>query len=346
MQIERDVAEIRGGVRGGETLGSSIALWIENRDWMNWETVMSAGPVDAAKAETRRIRAPRPGHIDLASSVKYDRRDPRDVLERASARETTGRVAAGAFARLLLAAFGVEIRSGVRALGPIGADRPTPTWEELLRVDDASPLRAIDREREEEMVRLVDRAREEGDTLGGAVTVIAHNVPVGLGSHVQWDEKLDGRLAQAVMSVPAVKAVEIGSALAACRGFGSDAHDAIVRDQDGRWTRPTNRAGGTEGGVTNGEDVVVTAYKKPISTLAKGLPSVDLDTLEPHRSQYERSDVTALPAAGVIAEAMVALVLADALIEKLGGDSLAEMRDHWKATRELQRAWPGAGREG
>ena len=262
------------------------------------------------------------------------------MLERASARETTGRVAAGAFARMLLAAFGVEIRSGVRALGPIGADRPTPTWEELLRVDDASPLRAIDREREEEMVRLVDRAQEQGETLGGAVTVIAHRVPVGLGSHVQWDEKIDARLAQAVMSVPAVKAVEIGAALAACRGFGSDAHDAIERDADGRWRRPTNRAGGTEGGVTNGEDVVVTAYKKPISTLAKGLPSVDLDTLEPHRSQYERSDVTALPAAGVIAEAMVALILADALIEKLGGDSLAEMKAHWEATWDLQRTWP------
>ena len=340
MQIERDAAEIRGGVRDGETLGSPIALWIENRDWKNWETVMSPGPVDPAKAEARRIKSPRPGHVDLAGALKYDRRDPRDVLERASARETTGRVAAGAFARMLLAAFGTEIRSGVRALGPIGADRPTPTWEELLGVDDASPLRAIDREREEEMVRLVDRAQEQGETLGGAVTVIAHNVPVGLGSHVQWDEKLDGRLAQAVMSVPAVKAVEIGAALAACRGFGSEAHDAIERDGDGRWSRPTNRAGGTEGGVTNGQDIVVTAYKKPISTLAKGLPSVDLDTLEPHRSQYERSDVTALPAAGVIAESMVALVLADALIEKLGGDSLAEMQAHWEGTLGNQRRWP------
>ncbi len=341
MQIERDAAEIRGGVRGGETLGSPIALWIENRDWKNWEAVMSPGAVDPAKAEARRIKSPRPGHVDLAGSIKYGRRDPRDVLERASARETTGRVAAGAFARMLLGCFGVEIRSGVRALGPIGADRPTPTWEELLRVDDDSPLRAIDREREDEMVRLIDRARDEGDTLGGAVTVIAHNVPIGLGSHVQWDEKLDGRLAQAVMSVPAVKAVEIGSALAASRDFGSAAHDAIERDPEGAWSRPTNRAGGTEGGVTNGQDVVVTAYKKPISTLAKGLPSVDLDSGEPHRSQYERSDVTALPAAGVIAEAMVALVLADALIEKLGGDSLAEMEAHWQATRAFQDRWPG-----
>lgn len=340
MQIESDAAEIRGGVRGAETLGSPIALWIENRDWKNWQTVMSAGPVDPHMAEVRRIKAPRPGHADLAGAIKYDRRDPRDVLERASARETTGRVAAGAFARMLLAQFGIEIRSGVRALGPIGADRPTPTWEQILQVDDASPLRAIDRDLEAEMVALVDRAQEQGDTLGGAVTVIAHNVPIGLGSHAQWDDKLDGRLAQAVMSVPAVKAVEIGAALAACRSFGSEAHDAIERDAEGDWIRPTNRAGGTEGGVTNGQDVVVTAYKKPISTLRKGLPSVDLDSGEPHRSQYERSDVTALPAAGVIAEAMVALVLADALIEKLGGDSLVEMKDHWQATRGRQRRWP------
>jgi chorismate synthase len=341
MQIERDAAEIRGGVRDGGTLGSPIALWIANRDWESWSTVMNAGPVDPRLADLRRIKAPRPGHVDLAGAIKYGRRDPRDVLERASARETTGRVAAGAFARMLLAEFGVEIRSGVRSLGAIGADRPTPSWEELLAVDDDSPLRAIDREREDEMVALVDRAAEEGETLGGAVTVIAHHVPVGLGSHVQWDDKLDGRLAQAVMSVPAVKAVEIGAALAACRGFGSAAHDAIERDGEGRWSRPTNRAGGTEGGVSNGEDIVVTAYKKPISTLRKGLPSVDLDSGEPHRSQYERSDVTALPAAGVIAEAMVALVLADALIEKLGGDSLAEMRAHWDATLDLQRRWPG-----
>jgi len=342
MQIEKDAAEIRGGVRGGETLGSPLVLWIANRDYANWEKVMGPEEVDPHLAETRRLKAPRPGHADLAGGLKYQRRDLRDVLERASARETTARVAAGAFARMLLGEFGVEIRSGVRFLGPVGADRPAPTWEDLLQVDETSPLRAIDRSLEPEMVRLVEQAKEEGDTLGGAVTVIAHNVPAGLGSHVQWNEKLDGRLAQAILSVPAVKAVEIGSALAACRGFGSAAHDAIERTADGRWTRPTNRAGGLEGGVTNGEDVVVTAYKKPISTLRKGLPSVDLDTLEPHASQYERSDVTALPAAGVIAEAMVALVLADALLEKLGGDSMAEVKAHWEATLAQQQAWPRA----
>ncbi len=343
MQIEKDTAEIRGGVRGGETLGSPVVLWIANRDYANWEGVMGPEMIDPRLAENRRLKAPRPGHADLAGGIKYQRRDLRDILERASARETTARVAAGAFARMLLAEFGVEIRSGVRFLGSVGADRPVPTWEDLLRVDETSPLRAIDRSLEPEMVRLVEQAKEEGDTLGGAVTVIAHHVPAGLGSHVQWNEKLDGRLAQAILSVPAVKAVEIGAALEVCRGFGSAAHDAIERSSDGRWTRPTNRAGGLEGGVTNGEDLVVTAYKKPISTLRRGLPSVDLDTLEPHASQYERSDVTALPAAGVSAEAMVALVLADALLEKLGGDSMAELRAHWEATLAQQRTWPGQG---
>ena len=339
MQIEHDRAEVRGGVRGGETLGSPVVLWIENRDYANWRGVMDPLELEPRAAELRRLKAPRPGHADLAGGLKYLRRDLRDVLERASARESAARVAAGAFAKMLLATVGVELRSGVRSLGPLGADRPVPSWEDLLQVDDESPLRAIDRDLEPEMVRLVEQARDEGETLGGSVTVVAHGVPAGLGSHVAWDEKLDGRLAQAVMSVPAVKAVEIGAAVTASRGFGSAAHDAIERDASG-WRRPTNRAGGLEGGVTNGEDVVVTAYKKPISTLRKGLPSVDLDTLEPHASQYERSDVTALPAAGVIAEAMVALVLADALLEKLGGDSMAELEAHFAATLALQRRWP------
>ncbi len=348
MQIERDQVEVRGGVRGGETLGSPLALWVENRDWKNWQTILDPVEVDPRMAEQRRITSPRPGHVDLASSIKYARRDPRDVLERASARETTGRVAAGAFAKMLLAAVGCEVKSGVRFLGPIGADRPVPTWEDLCGVVEDSPLRAVHRELEDEMVALVDRAKEEGETLGGAVTVIAHGVPLGLGSHVAWDDKLDGRLAQAVMSVPAVKAVEIGAAVATSQGLGSAAHDAIehrpeAAEPGGRWHRPTNRAGGTEGGVTNGADVVVTAYKKPIATLRKGLPSVDLDTLEPHASTYERSDVTALPAAGVIAEAMVALVLADALLEKLGGDSMPELLAHWQETKSQQLDWPPQG---
>jgi chorismate synthase len=363
MQIESDAAEIRGGVRGGVTLGSPLVLWIANRDYANWERVMAPlpGAIDPQLAERRRLKAPRPGHADLAGGLKYLRRDLRDVLERASARETAARVAAGAFAKMLLAdVAGVEVRSGVRSLGPVGAEAPPPTWDDLLRMDDGSPLRAVDPALEPEMLRWVERASVEGDTLGGAVTVVAHNVPAGLGSHTHWDEKLDGRLASAVMSVPAVKAVEIGSAIAASRGLGSAAHDAIAPRRaaagggegvapggegaaatGGRFVRASNRAGGLEGGVTNGEDVVVTAYKKPIATLRKGLPSVDLDTMEAHSSQYERSDVTALPAAGVIAEAMVALVLADALLEKLGGDSMTELRAHFAATLAQQRAWPG-----
>jgi chorismate synthase len=343
MQIEADSVEVRAGVRGGETLGSPIGLWIENKDYANWQGVMDPAVLDPQRAATRRVHRPRPGHADLAGGLKYHRRDLRDVLERASARETAARVAGGAFARMLLAAFDIEIRSGVRALGAVGSEAPPPSWQQLLAMDDASPLRAADPALEPAMIALVDGAKEAGDTLGGAVTVIAHNVPPGLGSHTHWDEKLDGRLARAVMSVPAVKAVEIGSALAAARGLGSAAHDAIEFGPEAGFRRPTNRAGGTEGGISNGEDIVVTAYKKPISTLRQGLPSVDLDTLQPHTSQYERSDVTALPAAGVVAEAMVALVLADALLEKLGGDSLVELRAHWAATRGLQREWPGGG---
>ena len=339
MKIEDDEVEIRGGLRGGRTLGSPIALWIANRDYANWRGAMDPVEIDQDDVERFRIRSPRPGHADLSGCLKYLASDPRDILERASARESAARVAAGAIAKSLLAEIGVDIRSGVRSLGDLGADRETPVWTDLLSVDDTSPLRAIARDLEPAMVELVDEKRRAGDTLGGSVTVIAHGVPAGLGSHVQWDEKLDGRLARAVMSVPAVKAVEVGSALAVSRGPGSEAHDAIEYDA-GRWIRPTNRAGGLEGGVTNGADVVLTAYMKPISTLPAGLPSVDLDSLEPHRGQYERSDVTALPAAGVIAEAMVALILTDALLEKVGGDSMAEMTAHLEATRELQARWP------
>jgi chorismate synthase len=343
MQIEADRAEVRGGVRGGATLGSPVALWIENLDWPNWRRAMDARELDAGFAELRRLRSPRPGHADLAGGIKYLRRDLRDILERASARESAARVAAGAFAKMLLRELGVALASGVRWLGPIGADLPVPAWPEVVAVDDASPLRAIRRELEPAMVALVDEARAAGDTLGGAVTVIAHGVPVGLGSHVAWDEKLDGRIAQAMLSIPAVKGVEIGAAIAASRGLGSVAHDAIELDPEGGFGRATNRAGGLEGGITNGEDLVVTVFKKPISTLRDGLPSVDLDTLEPAAAQYERSDVTALPAAGVIAEAMLALVLADAALEKYGGDSMAELLAHFEASRALERAWPARG---
>jgi chorismate synthase len=340
MQIETDRVEIRGGLRGGETLGSPISLWVENRDFENWAGVMDPLRSDPQRSEQRRLRSPRPGHADLAGGLKYQRRDLRDVLERASARESVARVAAGAVAKLLLREFGIEIRSGVRYLGSVGVDRPVPSWQDIEAMDDGSPLRALHPDLEEEMIRQIDEAKEAGDTLGGAVTVIAHDVPTGLGSHVQWNEKLDGQLAQAVMSVPAVKAVEIGSALTASRGPGSLAHDPILYSPGDGWQRSSNHAGGLEGGITNGQDIVITAFKKPISTLREGLPSVDLDTLEPARGQYERSDVTALPAAGVIAEAMVALVLADALLLKTGGDSLGEAKSHFATTLQQQNSWP------
>ncbi len=339
MQIESDAVEVRGGIRDGETLGSPVALWIANHDYETWRRVMSPVAVDPESAGKRRLHAPRPGHADLSGGIKFLRRDLRDVLERASARETAARVAAGSLARQLLAALGVEIASGVRELGGVGGDRPVPDWSALAAVDDASPLRAIHRDLEAEMVALVDAARKDGDTLGGAATVVAHNVPSGLGSHTHWDRKLDGRLAQAMLSIPAVKAVEIGAAVAVSRGPGSRAHDGIEHDGSG-WRRSSNHAGGLEGGVTNGEDVVITIYKKPISTLRKGLPSVDIDTREARVSQYERSDVTALPAAGVIAEAMLALVLADAALAKYGGDSMAELLAHFRASRELEGRWP------
>ena len=342
MRIEVDEVELRGGVRGGETLGSPIALWIPNRDYRNWELVMNPVANDARAVAKRRLHTPRPGHADLAGGLKYLRQDLRDVLERASARETAARVAAGAIAKLFLLHFDIEIHSGVRSLGSVGTDSPIPTWEALAQVDDESPLRAIDRALEPEMVEAVDRAQAAGDTLGGAVTVIAHNVPAGLGSHVSWGSKLDGRLAQALMSVPAIKAVEIGAGIEAASLPGSAVHDPIEYSGEQSWSRPTNRAGGLEGGVTNGSDIALTGYKKPISTLRQGMPSVDLDSLSPRTSQYERSDVTALPAAGVIAEAMVALVLADALLEKLGGDSMAEVEGHFRASAELQRRWPAA----
>ncbi len=326
MKIESDEIEIVGGVRGGETIGSPVAIAIRNRDFENWRGAMDPWDVDAAEAQKRRVHAPRPGHVDLAGGMKYDRRDLRDVLERASARETASRVAAGAVAKELLRNFGIEIRSGVVSVGSAGDPDHVPSWDALGAVDDDSPLRAVRKSDEESMVRAVDAAREAGETLGGTIVVAAHGVPVGLGSYVQWNEKLDGRIAQAVLSVHAVKAVSIGDGVAAARRVGSEVHDAIYFDEERRYHRETNRAGGLEGGVTNGEDVVVRAYMKPISTLRRGLPSVDTETREPHRSQWERSDVTAVPACGVVCEAMLAIVLAAAMREKFGGDSLGEMK--------------------
>jgi chorismate synthase len=329
MKIERDEVEIVGGVRGGETLGSPIAIVIRNADHENWRGAMDTWDVNEAEATKRRVHAPRPGHVDLAGGMKYDRDDLRDVLERASARETASRVAAGAIAKGLLREFGIEIRSGVLSVGSAGDSEGAATWDDLQSVSDDSPLRAIRSSDEEAMLKAVDAAKEAGETLGGTIIIAAHNVPLGLGSYVQWNEKLDGRIGQAILSIHAVKAVSIGDGIAASRRLGSEVHDPIYFTEEKRYHRTTNRAGGLEGGVTNGQDVVVRAFMKPISTLRRGLPSVDIETREEHRSQWERSDVTAVPACGVVCEAMLAIVLAGAMREKFGGDSLTEMRRNY-----------------
>jgi chorismate synthase len=334
MKIEHDEVDIVGGVRGGQTLGSPIAISIRNDDFANWQAAMGVWDLDEGEVTKRRVHAPRPGHVDLIGGMKYDRRDLRDVLERASARETAARVAAGAIARELLLAFDIEIRSGIVSVGAAGDPGLAVTWAQLGEVDDESPLRAVDRDAEVAMIAAVDQAREAGETLGGTIVVLAHGVPVGLGSYVQWNEKLDGRIAQAVMSIHAVKAVAIGDGVTAAARAGSEVHDPIYFDSEKRYYRTSNRAGGLEGGVTNGQDVVVRAFMKPISTLRRGLPSVDIETREAHRSQWERSDVTAVPACGVVCEAMLAIVLADAMREKFGGDSLDEMRRNYGAYTE------------
>ncbi|HEY3055148.1 MAG TPA: chorismate synthase [Thermoanaerobaculia bacterium] len=330
MKIEHDEVQIAGGIRGGETLGSPVAIVIRNTDFENWNGAMDPWNVNTAEAEKRRVHAPRPGHADLAGGMKYNRHDLRDILERASARETASRVAAGAIAKALLRAFDIQIRSGVLAVGSAGDPEAEVTWKDLQSVDEESPLRAINREDEAAMMAAVDSAKDAGETLGGTIVAAAHGVPVGLGSYVQWNEKLDGRIAQMILSVHAVKALAIGDGIAASRRVGSEVHDAIYFDDRQRYHRRTNRAGGLEGGVTNGQDVVIRAFMKPISTIRRGLPSVDIETRQEHRSQWERSDVTAIAACGVVCEAMLAIALADAMREKFGGDSLDEMRRNYE----------------
>jgi chorismate synthase len=340
MKIEKDEASFEGGVRGGVTLGSPIAISIANRDYENWEKVMGPLDVDPAAAFAKRLTRPRPGHADLAGGMKFGAKDLRNVLERASARESAGRVAAGAVCKLLLAECGIEVASGVLSVGAVVDDASPRSFASLERVRDDSPLRAIDPELEARMVEAVDAARKEGETLGGSILVGARGVPAGLGSYASWDRKLDGRIGQALLSVPAVKAVEFGSTLEASRGPGSRAHDEIERGPSGSLLRRTNRAGGLEAGVTNGEEVIAVVTMKPISTLAKGLDSVDLETGETARSAYERSDVTAVPACGVIAEAMLAFVLADALLEVTGGDRMEDVLTRLTAHRERVRRYP------
>ncbi len=360
MKIERDRIEWLSGVRAGETLGSPVAMLIANRDWANWEDVMAHEAAEPGELRRRRVSRPRPGHADLAGVLKYDRLDARDILERASARETAARVAAGALAKRLLDEFGVEIGSHVVTLGgvvvPLPAELPVP----LNPAADGSEVRVLDRSVEPEIVRRIDQAKQAGDTLGGEVEVVARGVVVGLGSHVSWDRKLDGRLAGLLMSIPAVKGVEIGMGFEAARRPGSEVHDPIsgpegraglppvAGDRRGGFRRSSNNAGGLEGGITTGEPVVVRVAMKPISTLMSPLPTVDLASGSPASAQSERSDVTAVPALGVIAEAMVALALADAMLEKFGGDSLGEMRRNYQAyLASLGGRWTGSrGAEG
>lgn len=329
MKIEQDRVEFLAGVRSGETIGSPIAMMVINRDWKNWEDVMSP---DGAPGDERRRKVvrPRPGHADLVGVLKYDRQDARDILERASARETTMRVACGAVARRLLDAIGVSIGSHLVSLGGIVATPPMPLPVPLNLASDASPVRTLDAVAEQEMIARIDRAKKEGDTLGGEIEVVVHGAPVGLGSHVHWDRKLDGRLSAMLMSIPAVKGVEIGLGFEAARRPGSAVHDPIVRDdanvRGAGFTRQGNNAGGLEGGMTTGEPLVVRVAMKPISTLMSPLKTVNFATGAEANAQSERSDVTAVPAMGVIAEALVALVVADAVLEKFGGDSLVELK--------------------
>ena len=324
MKIETDTAEILTGVRHGKTLGSPIALIIENTDFVHWTEIMSVEPVSKLPNNPRIVKRPRPGHADLVGGQKFQTRDLRDILERASARETASRVACGAIAKQLLENFGIEIKSHVIKLGAVPAEPISASWDQISAIAEDSQLNCIDPEAEKLMIELIDKAKADGDTLGGIFEVVVKNLPVGLGSHTSWREKLDGRLAQAVMSIQAVKAVELGEGVANAGRFGSQVHDEIVYE-DGNFARSSNRAGGLEGGMTNGEELRVRGYLKPIATLKKMLRSVDIDSKQEELATFERSDVTAVPAAGVIGEAMVAIVIANSMREKFGGDSLEEM---------------------
>jgi len=336
MQIERDQGEFTAGVRLGETLGSPLSVWIPNRDHGNWKVAMAVDPQPGASdEELRRVTLPRPGHADLVGVLKYDRSDARDVLERSSARETSARVAAGAVARRLLEEFGIQIGSHVVSLGPVVAARPDPFPDALNEVADPSPVRCLDEDATRAMMTEIDAAAAAGDTLGGVFEVVAAGLPVGLGSHVSWDRRLDARLAGALMSIQAMKGVEIGLGFAAAALRGSAVHDEIERDParrlSGGFRRRRNHAGGLEGGTTTGEPLVVRVAMKPLSSLTRPLDSIDLRTGRKAEAVRERSDVCAVPAAGVVGEAMVALVLADAMREKFGGDSLGEMRVNYEA---------------
>ena len=328
-----------GGLRDGRTIGSPLVLEIANRDWKNWSQVMDPWQVDPEEAAKRAVTRPRPGHADYSGGSATDQlADMRNVLERASARETAARVAAGAICAQVLARFGIAMRSAVLRVGPQEVLAGPPAWEDLESVRFDSPLVTPYPDDEERLVEAVRDAREDGETMGGIVGAVVRGLPPGLGSYVHWDRKLDGRVVQALVSIPSVKAAAIGAGIEVTSVHGSEAHDAIEL-VDGRLERQTNRAGGLEGGVTEGEDLVVRAFFKPISTLRRGLPSVDLATGEPGATVWERSDVTAIGAAPVIVEAMLALVLGDALLEKLGGDAIADVDAAWRALTYLLAPW-------
>ena len=334
MQIEQDAVEFLSGVRAGETIGSPIAMLIRNRDWTNWEAIMDPAPRDGDPEPRRRaVTRVRPGHADLTGLLKYDRDDARDILERASARETTARVASGAVCRRLLDEFTISVGSHLVHLGGIDAHANDDLPVDINAAADASPLRTLDRDAEQRMVERIDVMKREGNTLGGICEVVVRGLPVGLGSHVSWDRKLDGRLAAAMMSIPAVKGVEVGLGFDAARRTGADVHDEIELAPNqplrGNTRRTTNRAGGLEGGMTTGEPLVIRVAMKPISTLMRPLQTVDVASSLPAQAAAERSDVTAVPAMGVIAEAMAAFILAQAFLEKFGGDSLGETRRNY-----------------
>ena len=347
QKIEKDHVEVVAGLRGGQTLGSPIGMIVANRDWDNWRGVLGSNPedIDAERAEAKALYRPRPGHADLAGALKYDRQDMRDVLERASARETAARVAVGAIAAELLAACGIRVQGHVVALGTVQVPPVPEDWrsEELAAAVETSDCRCWSPEATAAMHEAIVAATRAKDTLGGLIEVVAWGVPVGLGSHAAADRRLDGRLAGALMSIQAMKAVEVGVGIAAAGMRGSQVHDEILRrapEEDGpsRYLRPTNRAGGIEGGISNGEPVVVRVAMKPIPTLLQPLRSVDMRSGDVIAAGYERSDITSVPAASVVAEAVVAFVLAEALLEKCGGDSLGEVQDHLQAYRKRVQA--------
>ena len=341
MKIEKDHVRFLSGVRHGRTLGSPIAMMIENRDWPNWEEIMSVSEVASEGPQKRTVTRPRPGHTDLAGSLKFNQVDARNILERSSARETTARVAAGALAKVFLRTYGIEVLSHTTAIGTVSVPPNfAVSWDQLESLRSDEVVHCAIAEISDRMVKEIESAQKEGDTIGGTFEVIARGVPTGLGSHTAWDTRLDGQLAQAVMSINAVKGVEIGTGIQGAFRKGSDVHDEIAYDPATQhFHRFSNRAGGLEGGITNGEEVRVTGYLKPIPTLKKALRSVDMITKEPFAAQHERSDTCTVPAAGVIGETMVALVLARAFLEKFGGDSMEETSRNYAGYLEQVRSY-------